>query len=90
MAKATKSGKKGRKVGRGKRAPANARYLGEHRWESNKEKKVVRHLLIHPNDRNTAERAIPNYFRKKPMNYLDKMEYEYYNNSKDSKYKRLG
>ena len=48
--KSNQKGKKNRKIGRYAKSPACMRYKGERRWESNKVRRMTRHLKSFPND----------------------------------------
>lgn len=48
--KSRKKGKKGRKIGRYSKSPSCMRYKGEHRWESNKLRRMARHIRRFPAD----------------------------------------
>ncbi len=44
-----KSGKKGRKIGRKIKKPAQKRYTTERRWLKNKVRKILKYIKSHPN-----------------------------------------
>ena len=49
---AASTGKKGgKKIGRSLRSPSHNLYTSQRRWAINKQKKLVRHLKAHPNDK---------------------------------------
>jgi hypothetical protein len=45
-----KKGKKARKLGRYSRHPSSVRYRSEHRWVSNKLRRMARHIKYYPAD----------------------------------------
>ena len=47
----------GKKIGRGLRKPAHARYVRRNVWLKNKLRKIARHIKSHPKDR-VAVRAL--------------------------------
>lgn len=48
-------------------------YEAEGRLKKNKDKKLAKHLMKHPNDSQSAQRAVPtSYKRKKPLSYFEK------------------
>ena len=49
-----KKGKKGRKIGRGKRHLSSLRYTREERWRSNKKRRMGRHMRHFPLDLQAA------------------------------------
>lgn len=48
--KKKQKGKKNRKIGRYSKHPSSMRYKGERRWETNKVKRMKRHLKRFPDD----------------------------------------
>jgi len=57
-----KSTRKGRKIHRHvTRSPAAATYRAEKRWEKNKAKKLVRHLKLHPGDKQSVLKPVVDY-----------------------------
>ncbi len=59
------AGKNGNKVhGRNKGRPSQKAYVIEKRSIKNKEKKVLRHLKKHPNDKQSIERPVVNYKKR--------------------------
>lgn len=53
--KSRKKGKKGRKIGRYSKHPSSMRYRAEKRWETNRIRRVRRHLKRLPNDKQARE-----------------------------------
>lgn len=65
---------KNSKIGKKKRGAQNSRYKAENREKKNKDRKLLRHIAKHPEDKQATQSSIPNY-RPNKKNFKDIQSY---------------